>query len=114
MIGSSREFVGFDTKVDYKVIRQIAKRALRFYPQMADMTVIRTYAGLRPWTEDHLPIISRVDHIPGYYIAAGHEGDGISLAAVTGKLIEEMLSDKETCIPIEPLRLDRFRQEVMQ
>lgn len=114
LIGSSREFVGFNTKVDYKVIRQIAKRALRFYPQMADMTVIRTYAGLRPWTEDHLPIISRVDHIPGYYIAAGHEGDGISLAAVTGKLIEEMLSDKETCIPIEPLRLDRFRQEVMQ
>ncbi|WP_369821974.1 MULTISPECIES: NAD(P)/FAD-dependent oxidoreductase [unclassified Sporosarcina] len=114
LIGSSREFVGFNTKVDYKVIRQIAKRALRFYPQMADMTVIRTYAGLRPWTEDHLPIISRVEHIPGYYIAAGHEGDGISLAAVTGKLIEEMLNDKETCIPIEPLRLERFRQGVFQ
>ena len=113
LIGSSREFVGFNTRVDYKVIRQIAKRALRFYPQMADMTVIRTYAGLRPWTEDHLPIISRVDEIPGYYIAAGHEGDGISLAAVTGKLIEEMLGDKETCIPIEPLSLGRFRQEVV-
>ncbi|PIC66438.1 glycine oxidase [Sporosarcina sp. P21c] len=113
LIGSSREFVGFNTKVDYKVIRQIAKRALRFYPQMADMTVIRTYAGLRPWTEDHLPIISRVEHIPGYYIAAGHEGDGISLAAVTGKLIEEMLNDKETCIPIEPLSLVRFRQGVV-
>ncbi|PID16231.1 glycine oxidase [Sporosarcina sp. P34] len=113
LIGSSREFAGFNTKVDYKVIRQIAKRALRFYPQMADMTVIRTYAGLRPWTEDHLPIISRVDHIPGYYIAAGHEGDGISLAAVTGKLIEEMLNDKETCIPIEQLSFDRFRQGVV-
>ena len=52
---------------------------------MADMMVIRSYAGLRPWTEDHLPIISRVEHIPDYFIAAGHEGDGISLAAVTGK-----------------------------
>ena len=32
-----------------------------FYPKMADMMVIRSYAGLRPWTEDHLPIISRVN-----------------------------------------------------
>lgn len=112
LIGSSRQFAGYDTKVDYEVIKYIAKRAVRFYPKIADMTVIRTYAGLRPWTEDHLPIISRVDHIPGYYIAAGHEGDGISLAAVTGKLIEEMLADKETCIPIEPLRIERFKQAV--
>lgn len=112
LIGSSRQFAGYDTRVDYEVIKYIAKRAVRFYPKIADMTVIRTYAGLRPWTEDHLPIISHVDHIPGYYIAAGHEGDGISLAAVTGKLIEEMLTDKETCIPIEPLRLERFKQGV--
>lgn len=113
LIGSSREFAGFNTKVDYKVIREIARRATRFYPKMADMTVIRTYAGLRPWTEDHLPIISPVDSIPGYYIAAGHEGDGISLAAVTGKLIEEMLNDKETCVPIEPLSLRRFQKEAV-
>lgn len=112
LIGSSRQFDGYNTKVDHDVIKYIAKRAVRFYPKIADMTVIRTYAGLRPWTEDHLPIISRVDHIPGYYIAAGHEGDGISLAAVTGKLIEEMLADKETCIPIEPLRIERFKQAV--
>ena len=66
-----------------------------FYPKMADMMVIRSYAGLRPWTEDHLPIISRVEHIPNYFIAAGHEGDGISLAAVTGKVIEELLNEKK-------------------
>ncbi|MDR4421996.1 NAD(P)/FAD-dependent oxidoreductase, partial [Bacillus paranthracis] len=90
-----------------------ANRAIRFYPKMADMMVIRSYAGLRPWTEDHLPIISRVEHIPNYFIAAGHEGDGISLAAVTGKVIEELLNEKETIIPIEPLRLSRFTERVL-
>lgn len=112
LIGSSRQFSGFDTKVDYEVTKYIARRAVRFYPKIADMTVIRTYAGLRPWTEDHLPIISRAEEIPGYFIAAGHEGDGISLAAVTGKLIEEMINEKETCIPIEPLGLSRFKKGV--
>lgn len=112
LIGSSREFGGFDTKVNHDVTKLLAKRAIRFYPKIADMTVIRTYAGLRPWTVDHLPIISRVENIPGYFIAAGHEGDGISLAAVTGKLVEEMLNEKETCIPIEPLQLSRFKERV--
>ncbi|EEL40078.1 Sarcosine oxidase, beta subunit [Bacillus toyonensis] len=113
LIGSSREFVGVHTRINNEVIKCIANRAIRFYPKMADMMVIRSYAGLRPWTEDHLPIISRVDHIPNYYIAAGHEGDGISLAAVTGKVIEELLNEKETIIPIEPLRLSRFTERVL-
>ena len=42
-------------------------------------------------------------------MAAGHEGDGISLAAVTGKVISEMLRGAETCIPVDRLRYDRFR-----
>lgn len=113
LIGSSREFVGFHTRINNEVIKCIANRAIRFYPKMADMMVIRSYAGLRPWTEEHLPIISRVEHIPNYFIAAGHEGDGISLAAVTGKVIEELLNEKETIIPIEPLRLSRFTERVL-
>ncbi|RNB72423.1 NAD(P)/FAD-dependent oxidoreductase [Brevibacillus panacihumi] len=109
LIGSSRQFVGFHTKVDMNVVRVIARRAIRFYPKMADMNVIRTYTGLRPWTQDHLPIVSQVDEIPGFYIAAGHEGDGISLAAVTGRLMAELITEKsETIIPTEPLRYDRF------
>jgi glycine/D-amino acid oxidase-like deaminating enzyme len=113
LIGSSREFVGFNTKVNHEVIQCIANRAIRFYPKMSDMLVLRSYAGLRPWTKDHLPIISRVDKIPNYYIAAGHEGDGISLAAVTGKLVEELINHKETSIPIEPLRYNRFTERVL-
>ncbi len=113
LIGSSREFVGFHTKVNNEVIKCIANRAIRFYPKMADMMVIRSYAGLRPWTEDHLPIVSRVDSVPNFYIAAGHEGDGISLAAITGKLVEELINEKETSIPIEPLSYNRFAGKVL-
>jgi sarcosine oxidase subunit beta len=77
---------------------------------MADMLLIRSYAGLRPWTKDHLPIVSHVDEIPGFYIAAGHEGDGISLAAITGRLIEELINEKPTSITTEPLRYNRFNK----
>ncbi|MBE3648921.1 NAD(P)/FAD-dependent oxidoreductase [Paenibacillus polymyxa] len=108
LIGSSRQFVGMDTGVDQQVIRLIARRAIRFFPALANVPLMRAYTGLRPWTPDHLPIISAVDEVPGLFIASGHEGDGISLAAVTGKLVTEMVRGEPTCIPVEPLRYDRF------
>jgi glycine/D-amino acid oxidase-like deaminating enzyme len=109
LVGSSRQFVGYDLKVDMNVIRCMARRAIRFYPKIGDFHLIRTYTGLRPWTADHLPIVSHVEEVPGFYIAAGHEGDGISLAAVTGKLVSDLiLEKKETVILADPLRLHRF------
>jgi glycine/D-amino acid oxidase-like deaminating enzyme len=112
LIGSSREFALYDTTVRPEVIRCMARRAIRFYPAITDFQIIRTYTGLRPWTPDHLPIVSEVDAVPGFFIAAGHEGDGISLAAVTGKLMGELLTGSEdTCIPTEPLRFERFQEK---
>lgn len=109
LLGSSRQFVGYDSSIDIQVVQTIAKRALRFFPKMDDFKIIRSYTGFRPFTEDHLPIVSAVEEVPGFYIAAGHEGDGISLATGTGKLMEEIINGKtETIIPTKPLRYDRF------
>lgn len=110
LLGSSRQFVGYDYKTDINVLHAMAKRAMRFFPSLKDFTFIRAYTGFRPWTEDHLPIVSAVDEVPGFYIAAGHEGDGISLATVTGKLIEQLITDTDTIIPTKPLRFDRFNK----
>lgn len=112
LLGSSREFVGYDSSVDIRVVETMARRALRFYPKMNDFKIIRAYAGFRPFTADHLPVVSAVDEVPGFYIAAGHEGDGISLATGTGKLMEQIMNEKsETIIPTEPLRYDRFDKD---
>lgn len=112
LLGSSRQFVGYDGRIDINVVETMARRAMRFYPKLNDFTMIRTYTGFRPWTSDHLPIVSEVDEIPGFFIAAGHEGDGISLATVTGKLIDELIRGvSETIIPTTPLRFDRFAKE---
>ncbi|WP_028776991.1 NAD(P)/FAD-dependent oxidoreductase [Shimazuella kribbensis] len=110
LIGSSREFVGFQTQINVDVIRCIARRAIRFFPVMKDIPILRSYCGLRPWTPDHLPIVSRVEEVPGFYIAAGHEGDGISLAAITGKVMSELITDQKTTITTDPLRYDRFQK----
>jgi len=110
LIGSSREFVGFDTVCSNRVNTLLARRAIRFYPAIKDVKVIRSYAGLRPYTDDHLPVVSEAPGVPGLYVAAGHEGDGIGLAPVTGLLMSQMVTGEQPVMPAEPLRLDRFQK----
>ena len=108
LIGSSRRFVDMDTSCHLEVLQAMAQRAIRFFPVIKDIKIIRSYAGLRPFTPDHLPIISETG-VPGFYVAAGHEGDGIGLSLITGKLISQMICGEPLEIPIEPLKLSRFK-----
>jgi glycine/D-amino acid oxidase-like deaminating enzyme len=97
LLGSSRQFVGYDRSVSLPVMRALADRAARFLPRLAHngVKVIRSYAGLRPWSPDHLPLIGPVEAVPGFYLAAGHEGAGIGLAPVTGRLIADWIAGAE-------------------
>ncbi|WP_420732808.1 NAD(P)/FAD-dependent oxidoreductase [Brevibacterium luteolum] len=89
LIGGSREFVGFSTRVPEAVMQAIARHALAIVPSLGNHRVIRMMRGFRPFTGDGLPIIevSR----PGWVTAAGHEGDGIALAPLTGQLVLDLL-----------------------
>lgn len=107
LIGSSRRFVGESTASYRRVLRAMAQRAIRFFPIIKDIRVIRSYAGVRPFTPDHLPIVSGTE-VPGFFIGAGHEGDGIGLSLITGKLLSEMVSGCPLSMDAKPLSFSRF------
>lgn len=109
MIGSSRSFEGITTKSDIETIRAIARRAVRFMPILGEINCLRTYAGVRPYVGDHFPIVSDVEEVPGFYIAAGHEGDGISLAPITGKIFCQQMFGEQPDINMNLLRFSRFK-----
>jgi sarcosine oxidase subunit beta len=108
LIGSSRRFVGEDISSDIEVMQALAQRAIRFFPIIRDIKVIRAYSGVRPFTPDHMPIVSD-SSIPGFYIATGHEGDGIGLSPATGLGIANMIAGKEAFMDLTPLSIDRFK-----
>ncbi len=95
LIGSSRQFAGFDTRVSWEVLEALARRATRFIPAVGKASLIRSYAGLRPWSPDHLPLIGPVNEADDLYLASGHEGAGICLAPVTADLITAWILDGE-------------------
>lgn len=107
LVGSSRQFRGYEIKTDPKVLRALARRALRFFPCIRDVNVIRSYAGLRPYTADQRAIISATA-LKGFYVAAGHEGGGITQSLITGKLMSELVLDEPPCIDASLFSLERF------
>jgi len=106
LIGFSK-YPGADTRTDFAVTRAMAKRAIRFYPMIADVNIIRTYAGLRPWSPDHEPIISKTK-VPGFYVCSGHCGSGIAYGPLSGKLITQMILGEKTDVNTERFDLYRF------
>jgi len=108
LIGSTREFVGFDWRTTYEGMASIAEKIVRVIPDLAGVHVIRTYAGLRPYTPDGLPILGKVKEVGGFIMAAGHEGDGIALSPITGEVIASLIATGESSLPLEEFRLERF------
>ena len=110
IIGSTREFAGFDRENTLEAMEVTMRRAMRFFPALKDVNIIRAFAGLRPFTPDGLPILGEVEKLPGFYVAAGHEGDGIALAPITGKLMAELLAQGKASYSLEAFSPNRFRK----
>lgn len=108
LIGSTREFVGENKEVTFKGIEYILKHATSIIPSLKDINVIRTFSGLRPYTIDGLPIISKLTPYDNLIVATGHEGDGITLSAITGKLVKQMVMEEQLDYNIEQLDYSRF------
>lgn len=102
LLGSSREFVGFDRTCNRWVLQAIAARAQRFLPRLARRKVIRSYAGLRPFSPDGRPFLGPFPDAPGLYAATGHEGGGICLAPITGRLIAQWVTGQPLSLGPEP------------
>lgn len=109
LIGATREFAGYDTRNTREGLRALLQNAARLLPGLGELHIIRFMAGLRPYTPDGLPLIGFVRDVPGLLLACGHEGDGIALSGVTGRLVKELIVDGRTYTDISALDPDRFR-----
>jgi glycine/D-amino acid oxidase-like deaminating enzyme len=60
LIGSSRERVGFDARIDEAVTRAMIDRAATFVPALAQLPIRRAWCGFRPWLPDGLPAVGQI------------------------------------------------------
>lgn len=66
------------------------------------------WMGRRPCTPDMMPIIGPAPRHKNMWFAFGHAHHGLTLGAVTGRLIAAMMTDEEPLVDATPFRADRF------
>lgn len=79
MIGDSLEEAGFDPGVRLPILATMAARAVRMFPLLGSLNVVRTWAALRVMTQDGFPIYDQSETCPGAFLATCHSG--VTLAA---------------------------------
>jgi glycine/D-amino acid oxidase-like deaminating enzyme len=107
LVGSSRELVGWDPQINRRVLARMIERACEFMPGLASLAAVRTWTGFRPATPDKLPLIGRWPETPGLWIAAGHEGLGITTSLGTAALLADLVAGRTPTIDPAPYAPDR-------
>jgi glycine oxidase len=107
--GSTLENAGFVKDTTATGLQSILDAAIALAPSLAGAEILETWAGLRPGTPDHLPIVGPTD-IRGLLVATGHYRNGILLAPVTAKLIREWMVDGKTTFSAERFSPLRFSE----
>jgi len=107
LVGSSREFAGRDRSINRKLLGRMLERASSYVPALRGLPVIRTWTGFRPATPDNLPLIGPWPPVEGLWVAAGHEGIGITTSLGTAVLVADALAGRAPPLDPTPYRADR-------
>jgi glycine/D-amino acid oxidase-like deaminating enzyme len=107
--GGTSEYSGFDTTAREENARDIARRCVDLVPALAKLSVLRSWAGVRPRTADGEFIISGAEQLDNFLVATGHDFVGVTHSLVTGELITELMTDGKTSVPTDGFRLSRFK-----
>ncbi|HTZ47196.1 MAG TPA: glycine oxidase ThiO [Verrucomicrobiae bacterium] len=105
--GSTIERTGFDHDVTAGGVRLILSEVMKMVPGLEQARIEETWAGLRPDSPDHLPIIGPTD-VEGLLIATGHFRSGILLAPVTARMIREWVCTQKVSVDWERVSPIRF------
>ncbi len=96
MIGDSQEADTSSIATSQDISTVLAGRAIRTFPQLAPVNVLRSWAGFRVKTPDGLPIYECSPSHPGACVIMCHSG--VTLAANHALLIADEIANRETTL----------------
>ena len=108
LCGATVELVGFDKTVTASGVHANLDGAIALAPVLASARIEETWAGLRPDTPDHMPILGPTE-LKGLLIATGHFRSGVLLTPITAQLIGEFITEKTPSVDWEKFSPMRFQ-----
>src|SRR6476646_2536810 len=109
-IGGTMELSGHSDNILPKRVTAIYDSVKKYFPSLniSRPEPGKAWYGYRPVTPDGLPYIGKHKKISNLTFAGGHAMLGVSAAAATGKLVNEILGNRPTSIDIFAFDPERF------
>ena len=109
-VGHPDEPEGYNIEASWQFLIEMASKVTKLLPPLANLNIVRQWAGLYDMCPDRQPILGGSEGVSGFYTAAGFSGHGFMISPVTGRLVAEMVLGKETDIPVHVFAADRFEK----
>jgi glycine oxidase len=106
VIGATVERAGFDRSVEPAALETMRTLASEIWPPIASAPIVESWSGLRPGTQDDLPLIGNAG-TPNCWVATGHFRNGILLAPATGLILRQLLQRKTPAVELDRFLPDR-------
>ena len=87
----------------------VCRGIMKYFPDLADAKIVRHWSGFMDDCADHVPIIDKVNEVPGLVIACGFTGHGFGIGPGTGLLLSQLVLGETPCADVPGLRYDRFK-----
>jgi D-amino-acid dehydrogenase len=106
-LGSTMEFSGYDDSLNRTRLDALERAAREYLQQPTGPKKIEEWFGWRPMTYDDMPILGRAPAHENLWLATGHGMLGVTMSAVTGHLLADLICGREPIVdpsPSSPLR----------
>lgn len=90
----------------------ICRGIMKYFPELADAKIVRTWAGWSDRSADGVPVLGAVDEIPGLYAACAFTGHGFGISPAVGDQLAKLIRTGSTDVDLSPLRYDRFHAKI--
>ncbi|MGZ8321255.1 MAG: NAD(P)/FAD-dependent oxidoreductase [Telluria sp.] len=108
LVGSCRQDGQAGLELDPVALSAVLRTGIALLPCLAGMNIIRAWAGMRPASPDGRPIIGAHPGRTGVWLAAGHEGLGVTTSFATARMLADMVMGRACEISAAPYAPARF------
>lgn len=107
-LGSTMEFAGYDASLNRRRLEALVRGASEYLREPTGPRRLEEWCGWRPMTWDDHPVIGRAPGFSNLTIATGHGMLGVTLSAVTGLLVSEIVCGLPPSLELAPCDPARF------
>jgi glycine/D-amino acid oxidase-like deaminating enzyme len=99
-----------DPKPDRQTVAKVQASIAAALPSFAGVPIVQCWAGMIDTTPDAIPVISRLDAVPGLIIGTGFAGHGFGIGPGAGELLADMATGTTPAVDPSAFRFSRFTE----